>query len=210
MTAPQTQEQLDMLYGFVPVTALAAMFALDPKQVNKRLVGKVTANVDGKVLRYRIRDAAPHLVDFKFDVEDAIKKLPPSKIPPALQDAFWKAQLSRQKFEENRGDLWRTEHVIKVMGQAFQIMRMQIMMFRDTLQHQTELTDRQVKLIDKMSDDLLLSLRKALVDEYELYVPPADEHGADPHPATEIDVELPEDDGLGDDGLGEDDDGLND
>jgi hypothetical protein len=210
MTAPQSQDQLDMLYGYVTVTALAAIFALDPKQVNKRLVGKVTPNAEGKVLRYRIRDAAPHLVDFKFDVEDAIKKLPPSKIPPALQDAFWKAQLSRQKFEENRGDLWRTSQVIKVMGTAFQIMRMQIMMFRDTLQHQTDLTDRQVKLVDKMSDDLLLSLRKALVDEFELYVPSTDEHGADPHPATEIEIELPDEEVIEDDGLGDDDDGLGD
>jgi hypothetical protein len=206
MSAPQTQEQIDMLYGYVPVTALAAIFGLDPKQVNKRLVGKVSPNAEGKVLRYRVRDAAPHLVDFKFDVEDAIKKLPPSKIPPALQDAFWKAQLSRQKFEENQGDLWRTSRVIEVMGTAFKITRMQIMMFRDSLQHQTELSDKQVKIIDKMSDDLLLSMRKALVDEFELYVPAPDEHGADPHPASEIDVELP--DTIEDDGLGDEDDGL--
>jgi hypothetical protein len=83
---------------------------------------------------------------------------------------------------------------------------MQIMMFRDSLQHQTELSDKQVKIIDKMSDDLLLSMRKALVDEFELYVPAPDEHGADPHPASEIDVELP--DTIEDDGLGDEDDGL--
>lgn len=205
MTAPQTQEQLDVMYGAVTATALSVIFAMDQKQVNKRLIGKVMPVGDGKVLRYRIRDAAPHLVDMKFDVEEALKKIPPSKIPPALQDAFWKAQLSRQKFEENRGDLWRTSRVIEVMGTAFQVMRMQILMFRDTLQHHTELSDRQVKMLEKMSDDLLVGLRKALIDEFELYLSPDDEHGAPVHPQTDVDISVEEDDGLGedeDDGLG--------
>jgi hypothetical protein len=206
MSAPHNIEQLDLVHGGLPVTTLAQIFGLDTKDAQRRLVGKAmpVEDVKSKIVKYRLRDAAPHLIDVKFDVEAAIKKLPPSKIPPSLQDAFWKAQLSRQKFESNRGDLWATHRVIEIMATAFKTVRMQILMFVDTVQQREELSDPQRQLIEKLSDELLSGLQKSLVEEFELYAPPPDEHGA-PIDAVEIasvrmeidDVEAEDDYGLG-------------
>jgi hypothetical protein len=102
-----------------------------------------------------------------------------------LQDAFWKAQLNRQKFEINRGELWATHRVIEIMAAAFKSVRMQILMFVDTVEQRDELSDKQRGVIQKLSDELLANLQHALVDEFELYVPPPDEHGA-PIDAVEI------------------------
>lgn len=206
MTAPHTIEQLDLVHGGLPITTLAQIFGLDTKDAQRRIVGKVmpVQDVKSKIAKYRLRDAAPHLIDVKFDVEAAIKKLPPSKIPPSLQDAFWKAQLSRQKFESNRGELWATHRVIETFAAAFKAVRMQILMFVDIVEQRDELSDKQRQIIQKLSDDLLDGLQKALVDEFELYAPPPDEHGA-PIDAVEIasvrveidDAEAEDDYGLG-------------
>lgn len=178
MSRASTEDQLSFIHDGVTVTTLAQIFGLDHKDVNKRLVGKVTP-VSGKdkYVRYKIRDAAPYLVDLKIDPEEYLKNLSPSKLPPVLQDSFWKALLSRQKYEENKGDLWRTQRVFEVVTAAFKVIRLTILMFNDTVSQQTELTERQRQIIQELSDGLLESLHSALVEDFEMYVPSDDEHG---------------------------------
>ena len=179
MSKANDTEQLAFIHEGVTVTTLAQIFALDHKDVNKRLVGKITPVTSGKgsYVKYRIRDAAPYLIDLKVDPEEYLKNLSPSKLPPALQDSFWKALLSRQKYEENKGDLWRTARVVEVIASAFKVVRLTILMFADNVQQQTELSDHQRTIIQDMTDGLLAELNKSLVDEFEMYVPAADEHG---------------------------------
>lgn len=187
MSKANDEEVVALIHGGVTVTTLAQIFGLDHKDVNKRLVGKITP-VSGhkdRYVRYKIKDAAPFLIDLKVDPEEYLKNLSPSKLPPALQDAFWKSLLSRQKYEENKGDLWRTSRVFEVVSSAFKVIRLTILMFNETVSQQTQLTDRQREIIQGLTDGLLLSLRDALVEEFEMYVPPNDEHGK---PLSEEDV----------------------
>ena len=179
MTRAADTEQLSFIHDGVTVTTLSQIFALDHKDVNKRLVGKITpvSGPKDKNVRYRIRDAAPFLVDLKVDPEEYLKSLSPSKLPPALQDSFWKAMLSRQKYEENKGDLWRTARVFEVVSSAFKVIRLTVLMFNDTVSQQTELTDRQREIIQELADGLLASLLEALTEEFEMYAPAPDEHG---------------------------------
>lgn len=172
-------EQLSFIHEGVTVTTLAQIFALDHKDVNKRLVGKITPVSNGKdrFVRYRIRDAAPFLIDLKVDPEEYLKNLSPSKLPPALQDSFWKALLSRQKYEENKGDLWRTARVFEVVSAAFKVIRLTVLMFNDTVSQQVELSDRQRQIIQDLTDGLLANLHASLVEEFEMYVASNDEHG---------------------------------
>lgn len=178
MTKPADIDHLIAIHDGVPATTLAQIFGLDHKEVNKRIAGKVTpiASKD-KYTRYRIRDAAPYLVDLKLDPEEYLKSLSPSKLPPALQDAFWKSLLSRQKYEENKGDLWRTARVFEVISASFKVIRLTILMFNDTVSQQTELSERQREIIQTLTDGLLANLHTALVDEFEMYVAHDDEHG---------------------------------
>lgn len=186
MTTARTEDAQMLIYDGVPVSTLGEIFGLDHKEVNKRIVGRVSpvASKTGrdKALKYRIRDAAPYLCEMKHDPEELIKSLSPSKLPPALQDAFWKAQNSRQKWEENRGDLWRTERVFEVVSSAFKVIRLTILMFTDTVSQRTILTDEQRRIITELGDGLLEMLVERLKEEFGKYQPPADEHGT---PLTE-------------------------
>ncbi|MBT9159033.1 MAG: hypothetical protein DDT26_00282 [Dehalococcoidia bacterium] len=182
MAKASGREELAFVYDGVPVTTLAEIFDLDPKEVNRRIVGRVNpvTSPSGARLKYRIREAAPFLVEQKIDIEEYIKALTPAKLPPALTDAFWKAMLSRQKFEENNGELWRTNRVLEVVSSAFKAVRLTIIMFGDTVSQQSELSDKQREVIQDLTDGLLSNLHRALVDEFEMYVPADDEHGTPP------------------------------
>ena len=179
MSKATSTEQLALIYDGVTVTTLSQIFDMDHKEVNKRVVGRVTpvSESNGRYAKYRIRDAAPYLIDHKVDPEEYLKNLSPTKLPPALQDSFWKAQLSRQKYEENKKDLWRTARVVEVVASAFKVVRLSILMFADNVQQQTELSEHQRKIIQGLTDGLLAELHRSLVDEFEMYVPAADEHG---------------------------------
>lgn len=179
MTKAADLDQLTFIHDGVTVTTLSQIFAIDHKEVNKRLLGKVTpvSSAKDKNIRYRIRDAAPFLIDLKVDPEEYLKSLSPSKLPPALQDSFWKAMLSRQKYEENKGDLWRTSRVFEVVAASFKVIRLTVLMFNDTVSQQTELSERQREIIQELTDGLLQTLHDALVEEFEMYAPAADEHG---------------------------------
>lgn len=191
MSKAHTIDELSLIHDGVTVTTLAQIFALDHKDVNKRLIGRAPA-VDPKAtpLKYRIRDAAPYLVDLKIDPEEYLKSLTPSKLPPALQDAFWKAQLSRQKYEENRGELWRTARVFEIVSEAFKVIRITINMFSDNVAQQSELTPLQRRIIENLSDGLQEGLNSNLREHFELYMPADDEHGVSLQD-TEMTLEAP-------------------
>jgi hypothetical protein len=175
---PRAASDLRVIYEGASSHELSVMFDLSVNEVNKRLVGKVApVGVDAKAPRYRIREAAPYLCNVVFDPEEFIKSLSPAKLPAALQDAFWKAQINRQKFEEQKGDLWRTERVIEVLGNVFKTIRMTILMFNDTIEQKSDITPKQREIIQELGDGLLDTAHKNLVEAFSDYKPPADEHG---------------------------------
>ena len=211
----KVEEDARIVHVGATVPQLAQMFGMSHKTVTSRVVGRVTpARPKGQTekdpLRYHLRDVAPLLCDPQVDIEEILKSLTPAKIPPMLQDAFWKAQKSRLEVEEKLGNLWSTERVVKVLADAFKPCRMAILMFREQVEQQEELSASTRSLLEKMSDDLLESMHHALVKQFENYRPAEDEHGAPLGHATTVAVdptpdgfhERPEpefDDGFGDD-----------
>jgi hypothetical protein len=191
MSAPNTEFQVNFIYDGVPATTLGEIFGLDHKDVVRRLSGRVQpVPSKDKYVRYRIRDAAPYLCEMHVDPEEMLerlKKLSPAKWPSALQDAFWKAQLSRQKYHKERGELWNTSRVFEAISGAFKVIRLTILMFVDTVEQRTQLTDEQRRIIQELGDGLLSTLEKSLRDEFADYKPNPDEHGV---PLTDQTVEF--------------------
>jgi hypothetical protein len=192
MSGPNTEFQVNFIYDGVPATTLGEIFGLDHKDVVRRLSGRVQPipNSKDKYVRYRIRDAAPYLCEMQVNPEEMLerlKKLSPAKWPSALQDAFWKAQLSRQKYHKERGELWSTTRVFEVISSAFKVIRLTILMFVDTVEQRTQLTDEQRRIITELGDGLLATLEKTLRDEFADHKPAPDEHGV---PLTDQAVEF--------------------
>lgn len=207
----RVEDETKFIHIGATIAQLAQIFRMSQKEVKNKVVGRVPpARVlgagPGDATRYHLVDAAPFLCEPQVDIEEILKSMTPAKIPPMLQDAFWKAQKSRLDVEQTLGNLWSTERVVTILAEAFKPCRMAILMFKEDLEQRTELTSRQREILDQMSDGLLHSLHSGLVDKFKDYKPAEDEHGAPLGHATTIGVDTPPaeeeppfDDGFGDD-----------
>lgn len=218
MAKARTSAQVQAIYGGLTVTDLMHISGLGSQNdVHKKIGGRVEPISPPGVepLRYSLRDVAPYLFERKDsasprDIERALMKMKPSQLPPALQDAFWKAQITRQEYELSKGQLWDTERVVKVLGRAFKPCAMTLRMMADTVEQVQELTPEQRAVIVDLSDQMLRSMQQALVDEFKNYVPAANEHGHELEEEKVEAVEPPPPEARFDDGLGDEpyDDGL--
>ena len=207
----RAEAEAKLIHIGATVSELAHLFGLSRRVVEQRITGRVTPNkVKGQSerdsLRYLVKDAAPFLCDPQVNIEELIKSITPTKLPPALTDVFWKGQKSRIEVEEKLGNLWNTERVVGVIADAFKPMRMAIMMFVETVESENVLTPEQREKIVELSDGLMNSLHHALVKQFKDYRPAVDEHGAliGTETLMRVDAEeiaelTPVDDGFGDD-----------
>lgn len=151
----------------VSASTLATIFGTSTERV-RECIGHLSpvAEYRGSPL-YRIRDAAPFLVrPAGLDLEEIVRKLKPSQLPIALQKDFWAAQTSRQKFETEAAQLWRTEKVREAFSDIFKVIRQRVMQFSDTVDRQTGLSTAQRALLVEMSDGLLEEMQTAIVEHF--------------------------------------------
>lgn len=117
---------------------------------------------------YKLGEAAAVLVPPReADVSDVIKNMSPKDLPPALTKEYWAAQHARLKFEEDRGDLWRTDEVIETMSEVYKTLRMSILLMPDQLEKQSQLTDQQRSIVISMIDGVLNDLAESLIERFK-------------------------------------------
>lgn len=152
----------DMLQG-VTVSWLAQVFGMDPKTVKSKLADCPPLHRRKAGYVYHLPTACAYLIKPAISPEQYIKNMKPSDLPAAFQQSFWDAALKRQKWEENAGQLWRTEKVREVLGSTFQTIKFTMQLWTDTLERQTGLTTEQRTLLVKMVDSLQEDIYNALV-----------------------------------------------
>ena len=157
-----------MLYDGISVNQLGVVFNMRANDVAKKLGGLQSVGIgrQGNPL-YTIAEAAPRLV--KVPVTDAmiaryVQTINPKSLPPLLSQLFWQAMASRRKYEELAGDLWLTSDVIKVASETFQSLRMSLLLIPDALMNETELTERQMRIVQEVIDTALDDMREKLVE----------------------------------------------
>lgn len=152
----------DMHQG-VTVSWLAQVFNMDPKTVKQKLADCPPLHRRKAGYVYNLPVACRYLIPPATSAEQYIKTMKPSDLPTAFQQSFWDAALKRQKWEENAGQLWRTEKVREVFGSTFQTIKFTMQLWADTLERQTGLSQEQRTLLTKMVDGLQEEIYKALV-----------------------------------------------
>lgn len=218
MAKARTHDDNLRIHQGATVSELALMFGGSQNDVLKKIGGRVEPVTPPgiKPMRYRIREAAPYLVEHNLDaatIEQIIRKMPPDKLPPKLSDTFWKGQNARLDYQKKQGELWSTERVVKVFSDAFKPCSITIKMFADTVAQTTNITPEQKAILQELSDGLLSGLQSALVDAFDgfgEYTPASDEHGmpiseAEGDEVLTVRIDAPEGDGFDD---AEEDDGF--
>lgn len=153
----------------VTVSFLSQVFAMEPAKVKRLLVNcpiketRARGTTQTQHL-YDLKTAAQYLVEPKIPIEDLLKQIKREDLPPAINTAYWDAQLKRQKWEENAGELWRTESIRAVLGGMFQTIKFTIQLWADTIERQTGLSEEQRDLLNGMTDTLQAEMFQSLHD----------------------------------------------
>lgn len=149
----------------VSITLLADVLQRDKKTVGKRLAGLAPmSHHRGNIPLYDFRQALEYLVTPRFNAAEAIKKMGTDDLPIGLQKDVWDARLKQQKWMEQAGDLWRTDDVLEVLGEAFQRLKTTTQLWIDQLSETHALPTEVRKDLTAMVDGLQKDLHQTLVE----------------------------------------------
>ena len=167
MTRGQTSPLVEDMMAGVTVSWLSQVFGMDPKTVKAKLADCPPLHRRKAGYVYHLPTACRYLIPPAISAEQYIKTMKPSDLPTAFQQSFWDAALKRQKWEENAGQLWRTDKVREVLGSTFQTIKFTIQLWADTVERQTELSPDQRATIIRMADALQSEIYDSLVRQAE-------------------------------------------
>lgn len=160
----QVSLHLTDMHAGVTVSWLAEVFGMDPKDVKRRLADcpPIANRKNGYI--YSIPMAARYLIKPVFDIKKFLATMKPSELPPQLQGEFWTARLRQQKWEENAGQLWRTEKILEVLGEMFKTIKFTMQLWVDNLERSSTVSPEQRRLLVGMVDALQDEVYQSLVD----------------------------------------------
>jgi Protein of unknown function (DUF1441) len=160
------EQSLLMIYEGLNQTQLCKLFRLDKQTVREALL---KVKPDGKrrgAAIYRMYNVAPYLVKPEGDFETYIKNANHTDLPKALTKEFWAGQRMKQDYLLKAGDLWPTQKVVEKVGELMKLVAMSTRLFKDAVDRNTELTDRQKSVIQSLSDGMLADLHKKVAENF--------------------------------------------
>lgn len=147
------------------ITFLCQIFSLDRKTAIKRLTGIDPKGYhrSGHSPLYGFPEAARALVGTKAITADGLKRLTAADLPSALSKDMWDARLKEQKWRQLAGELWPTEDVMEVFGDAFKVLKTTTQLWADSMAEDLALDDAVRQDIVKRVDELQRLIHEALV-----------------------------------------------
>ncbi len=139
---------------------IAKIFGMDARDVKQKLQGtsvKPSGERRGFPV-YAIKDVAPYLVSPPYDLDEFIQKMSIADLPTILRKEYWAGMRSRQLFEKEAAELWPTSQVVDTVSSLLKTLRMSLLMSREAVERETELTDRQRAIITSLIDNSLEDL----------------------------------------------------
>lgn len=152
-------------YRGVTVNWLHDAFRMDKTTIKKKLARLEPISYQrGNTPLFDFVQAASYLVRPRVDLKEYIKTLRPEDLPNDLQKEYWDALLKRQKYMRQAGELWHTNDVIEVFGEAFKQIKTASQLWINQLDRTTGLTPTQLKTLESLVDQLLDDLHTRLTD----------------------------------------------
>lgn len=165
--APETlSTNLFDVLGGVSATWLQQVFGGDRNVVMKKLATsrcKVVGRNKGAPL-YSLKEAAACLIKPKFDVDEYMQSMRYNDLPPMLQAAYWDGKKKKQEYEIKAGELWHTSDVQAVLGDTFFSFTTTVKLWVEEVDRTNGLTHEQRATIGKLTDKLLDSVHRMLVE----------------------------------------------
>jgi len=158
----------DVRHRGVGIDWLAGAFGMDRRRVRSKLAGLKPIGEHktptGMRPLWDLREAAAHLVPSSQAVQMAIRDMKASDLPPDLQKEVWDARLKEMQWREKAGELWPTEGVIDVLGEAFKRLKTTLQLVPDQIERDMELPPTIRTKITDIIDRLQVDLHATLVE----------------------------------------------
>lgn len=162
LTEPSVE--IDQVMHGVTVGWLAQAFNMNPTLVKEKLRDCPPIHRRKNGFIYQLKLACRYLVPPAFNIEEYLRNMRIDELPLRLQTEFWNAKNKRREYEENTGQLWRTEDVVMVLGEVFQTVKHAAMLLPGNLERTAGLSDHQSKIVtaavDGLLDEIYTKLRK--------------------------------------------------
>lgn len=146
-----------ILYQGASLIQLQRLFSMDGRDIKAKLHGtpvKPCGERRGYPV-YSIRDVAPYLVTFPFDTDELIQKMSLADLPMMLRKEYWAGMRSRQLYEKEAAELWPTAEVVDMVSTLLKTLRLSLLLSREAVERETELSERQRDIISRIIDNAL-------------------------------------------------------
>lgn len=168
----QDSDTKAIIFEGASISQLGRLFGMDNRTVQSKIVGLEPCGRRAGAAIYSVKDAAPFLVETQLNIDDIeqvityVRKLNHTNLPKMLTKEFWHAMLAKQKFEVQAGDLWPTDKVAEVYGDLVKAVRVPLILAKDSILNEVELSGRQHQILDAIIDGLLGDLQDAVAKQF--------------------------------------------
>lgn len=156
-----------MLFQGANITQIAKLFRMERRDVTPKIMDVAPCGQRGGYPIYYIHEIAPHLVKPIYDVETYLKRMHPNDLPKHLTKEFWGGMRAKQEYDKAAGNLWETDKVIEVMGEAFKLLRMAILLAGDTVEREMVFSTEQREKLRTIMDGALNDCANRLVSNFK-------------------------------------------
>jgi hypothetical protein len=156
-------------YGCTP-TELSRLFRMPLQTVRDSIKDIPPAATRGGRQLWLVHEVAPKLIRHsESDAEevDRILKLHHTDLPKMLSKEYWLGKTYKQKYDVAAGNLWPTEDVIKMAGDAFKTIRLSLQLMGDTVERNEALSEVQRRTIMDLVDTTLHDMREKLIHAFK-------------------------------------------
>jgi len=186
-----TDEQTStMLYQGCSLSQLERLFKKDKRDIKLKIEqnGVSPAGMRAGFPIYHIREVAPYLVKPPYDMDQFIQKMSVADLPFMLRKEFWAGRKSQQDYELKAGELWPTQDVVDGFSEVFKTLKLSILLMRETVERETNLTPKQRAIMQQIIDNGLEELYAKTVSKFsERKQPKRRAKLSDPEPEREPD-----------------------
>lgn len=156
---------LQALLNPVTITFLSQVMEMDRQTVTKRLAKLPPVVMHrGGTPAYNFKQAMSYLATPVIDPAEVIKRIGSNDLPSALQKDVWDARLKAQKWRRQAGELWATEDVLEVLGEAFKRLKTTTQLWVDQITDKLALSDEMREELSRAVDGLQHDLHQTLVE----------------------------------------------
>jgi hypothetical protein len=146
--------------GGVTADWLAQAFRMDRRTLNRRLHDcPFIPGTD----KYDLSEAASYLVKPRHSIEEFARYMKKSDLPPELREAYWAAMLKQTKWMQEARELWNTQDVFEVLGEAFKRLKNAILLAQVEIDEAEPLTVKQRAKLRELLDGLQRDLHTNLL-----------------------------------------------